>query len=351
MNRTYHIGTPGRATFALAESDDMTGLDPRERPLVAFESEVYPLPWVGEVVDMTGRPAAGEVEFSARGFEALLGERLLPTTFTLRGTAGSMIERLVEEIERTNPLGLQLPNEIASGPTLDELAFGDRTLLDAVQLVARVSGHEWWLEHEVVRGEIVTSLQFRQARGQDRTHVVLVGGPRANVEVMGWRVNTEGTAHRVRAVAGQSSATQAFSARARVERRLSASSPVAQALLVSAPVTRHGYTFGRFPTGDSILSRAEQLAVLEGVRGEGALAIAAEHILTSGRRPERSIELVYTGGFDTWPDLLPGDVVLADIPAPVFVRGFRGPVQILATRPMEQLGRLHLVAEVPGDAD
>lgn len=349
MIRDYRIGQAGRGTFQLAETDpDLLNVDPRLGVELWFETDTYPLVWAGQVVDVSGRPSSGEVTVEARSFEALLQERLLPSTYLVSGTAGKVVRQLVEEIERTNPLGLLLPDDIASGPVLDTLSLGDRTLFDALTVIASVTGYEWWLEHEAVRGELVTSLQFAPARGQDRTEVLLTTGPWGNVQINGWRINTEGTAHRLRAIGGGAS-TVAFSERERVERRLSAASPVAQALLVSAPVTRHGYTFGRFPTGDSILSRTETLAILEGVRGTGALAIAAESLLTHGRRPERSIDLsVLASDSDLWAKCLPGDVVLADFPAPVLVTGYRGPVAILATQPMEQLGLLHMRVEVPG---
>lgn len=349
MIRDYRTGQTSRGTFQLAETDpDLQYVDPRLGVQFWFETESYPLVWAGQVVDVSGRPSSGEVMVEARSFEALLQERLLPSTYLVSGTAGKVVRQLVEEIERTNPLGLQLPDDIASGPVLDTLSLGDRTLFDALTTIANITGYEWWLEHEAVRGELVTSLQFSPARGQDRTEVLLTTGPWGNVQINGWRINTEGTAHRLRAIGGQGSATQAFSERSRVERRLSAASPVAQALLVAAPVTRHGYTFGRFPTGDSILSRTETLAILEGVRGTGALAIAAEALLIR-RRPERSVDLsVLATDTDLWARCLPGDVVLADFPAPTLVTGYRGPVAILATQPMEQLGLLHLRVEVPG---
>ena len=347
--RSFRTMQVSRAIYVIPEDDPALLLcDPREGRFLVIESSLYATIWAGQIVNLEGGPAAGTVQLEARSYEGVLQERFLPSDFAADGSSGSVFAALWRAVEFENPTGISLSADLAAGQPFDGTNYGDRNLFDAWNLVTQQTGHEWWLEHEVVRGQLTTQAQFRPARGQDRTaDVQLVVGPWGNVRVNRWRMSTEGATHRIRAIAGATSATQAFSERARLERRAGKSAPISQAALVTAANTRHGFTFGKWPTGESVLTRGERLAVLENVRGEGALAIAAEAVLTRGRSAQRAVDIELQGAGALWKHCTPGDIVRLTLPEPYLLDGYDGPVAIIDTEVVEETGTMRLNVEVP----
>jgi hypothetical protein len=337
-----------RAIYVLPEDAPALALcDPREGRFLVIESSLYPLTWAGPIASLEGAPEPGKVQIEARSYEGVLQDRYLPSDFAVDGSSGAVFEALWRAVELENPIGMSLSPNLAAGQPFDGTNYGDRSLFDAWNLVAQQTGHEWWLEHEVVQGQLQTQAQFRPARGQDRTaEVQLVVGPWGNVRVNRWRISVEGATHRVRAIAGASSATQAFSERSRVERRGGKSAPVSTAALVTAQMSRHGFDFGKWPTGDSVLSRGERLAILENVRGEGSLAIAAEAVLSKGRTAQRAVDIELQGAGELWRYCTPGDVIRLTLSPPYFVDGIDAPVAILDTEVVEENGTMRLNVEV-----
>lgn len=346
--RSFRTMQVSRAAFIVPENDPQLPLcDPREGRILVVESSAYPYVWAGPLSSLEGGPVAGTVSLEARSYEGVLQERYLPTVAIGTGTSGQQFEAMWAAVERENPTGVTLSPDLAAGEPFDDTNYADRSLFDAWNLAATQTGHEWWLEHSVTNGVLRTQAQFRPQRGQDRTgDVRLVVGPYANCRVNRWRMSAEGGAHRIRAVAGATSVTQAYTSRSRVERR-QGKAPLSTAVLTQRTNTRHGYTFAAWPQGDTPLTRAEQLAIMENVQGAGALAIAAESILARGRTAQRMVDLEVQGHPEIWPLCQPGDVVTLTLPAPYFVDGYDGPVAIVDLELAEELGTMRLNVEVP----
>lgn len=346
--RSFRTMQVSRASFVILETDPQLRLcDPREGRLLVIESGLYPYTWAGQIVSLEGGPQAGTITVEARSYEGILQERYLPTDFVGSGTSGQQFAAMWSAVERENPTGVSLSNDLAAGEPFDDTAYGDRSLFDAWNLAAGQTGHEWWLEHAVSQGVLTTQAQFRPQRGQDRTRDVrLVVGPHANCRVNRWRMSSEGGTHRIRAVAGAASVTQGFTERSRVERR-SGKAPVSTAVLTQRANTRHGYTFAAWPQGDTPLTRGEQLAIMENIRSAGPLAIAAESILARGRTAQRMVDVEVQAHPEVWPYCTPGDVITLTLPEPYFVDGFDGPVAIVDVEASEELGTMRLNLMVP----
>ncbi len=350
-NRTYRTGQPGQASYTMpAETETLALielLDPRDGRLLVVESSYYPLTWVGPITGLRYSPATGEVTIEASSYEAVLQRRLLPTDCTIGGAAGGVFEQLVVISEAANAANLVLSPNVPSGPVIADTAFGDRSLHDALNLLSVSAEAEYWLTHDTARGVLTTTIHFGM-RGVDRfADFDLVGGPNANISVRESRVSVDGQAHRLRAVAGARSVTESYSSRLRTERRYSTASPIEQALVGQVSRTIHGHDFSRAPTGGTVLTRGDQLQVLEAVRGDGDLAIAAEALLRRGRFAERAVDLAVSGHLERWDQCEPGDVLRLVLEPPHLVRGYDGPVRVLSSRPMEHTGELQLVLEVP----
>ena len=348
VKRSYRTMQVSRAICVIPETDPQLALcDPREGRLLVIESSAFPLIWAGPISSLEGGPVAGTVQIEARSYEAVLQERYLPTECAIDGTSGFVFEALHAAVEAENPTGVSLSRDIAAGQPFDQTVYSDRSLFDAWTLVAQQTGQEWWLEHEMGDDVLQTQAHFRPARGQDRTtDVQLMVGPWANVRVNRWRISVEGAQHRIRGVAGATSATEAYGDRVRVERRLG-KAPVSTAQLVQAQNMRHGYDFGKWPTGDTVLTRGERLAILENVRGAGALAIAAEATLLKGRTAQRAVDIALQAAPELWQFCTPGDVVRLNLPAPYFIDGIDTPVAILDVEVSEEDGTLRMTCEVP----
>lgn len=336
-----------RATCVIAETDpNLEHSDPGQGRFLVIESSLYGLTWAGPLVKITGGPVSGTIQLEARSYESVVQERFLPTGFTASGASGSVFTQLWEAVERENGTGVSL-GEVSAGEPFPDGSYGELSLFGAWNRVAQQTAHEWWLEHAVVQGRLQTSAHFRPARGQDRTREVTLGvGSWAQVRVNDWWESTEGGVHRLRAIAGATGTTQGFTERSRVERRAGKSAPVSTATLVTAQNTRHGYSFLKGPTGDSVLTRREQLLILENVRGSGALATAAESVLAKGRAVQRGADLELQGVGERWRLIEPGDVVRLMLPEPYFIGGYDGHVAVLDTEPVEELGTLRIIVEV-----
>lgn len=337
-----------RAQVVIPENDEqLTQCDPREGRLLVIESTTYPYTWAGPLRNLEGGPVEGTMMLEANSYEDILRERFVPTETVGTGTSGQQFKLMWAAVERENPTGVSLSKDIAAGEPFDGTAYADRSLFDAWNLIASQTQHEWWLEHSVSDGILTTQAQFRPERGLDRTgDVRLVVGPFGNSRVNRWRMSTEGGGHVIRAVAGPSSTTQAYTARSRVQRR-QGKAPLSTAVLTARANTRHGYTFAAWPQGDTPLTRAEYLAVMGNVLGTGSLAIAAESILARGRTAQRMVDLEIQGAPDVWALCRPGDVVSLTLPEPYFISGYSGPAAISDIDLMEERGSAHLNLEVP----
>jgi hypothetical protein len=337
-----------RAMYTIEETHPHLALcDPREGRFLVVESSLYPFVWAGQLVSLEGGPVVGTIQLEARSFEGVLQSRYLPTDFAVDGSSGAVFTALWQAVERENPTGVSLSDDLAAGLPFDGTNYGDRSLFDAWNLVAQQTGHEWWLEHAVVNGQLVSQAQFRPARGLDRTEEVrVVVGPYGNARINRWRMSVESSSHRLRAIAGQTSATEAFSARSRVERRAGAA-PVSTASLVVGANTRHGYDFLKVPTGSSALTRAERIAILENVRSAGSLAVAAEALLRQGRSAENVVDIEIQGAAELWQHCAPGDVIRLTLPSPYFIDGVDTVAAIIDTEAVEESGTLRLNVEVP----
>lgn len=346
--RAYRTMQVSRAMYVIPETDEHLELcDPREGRYIVIQSPIYPTVWAGPITALEGGPVQGTVQIEARSFEGVLQERYLPSGFSVDGSAGAVFTAAWRAVEAENPTGVVLSENLSAGQPFDGTNYGDRSLYDTWNLIAQQTGHEWWLEHEVVEGQLLTVAHFRPARGQDNTATVTIGtGPNANARVNRWRVSADGAQHRIRAIAGATSSLSAFSDRSRVERRLGLA-PVSTAALITSGNSRHGYDFGKWPTGDSVLTRAERIAVVENVRGEGALAVAAEALLRQGRTAERAVDIEVQAHADLWRFCTPGDIVWLELPVPYMIDGYSGPVAIIDTEVTEELGTMRLNIEVP----
>ena len=346
--RSFRTGEMSTASALISETDEaLLNADPRLGRILVIESTIYPLIWAGPVVSLEGAPFTGTVTISARSYESILGERYLPSGYALTMSAGGQFTALLSEVERTNATGVTIAPNIAAGPPVDDINYGDRSLLQSWSLLSQMTAHEWWLEHEVARGQLQTAAHYRLERGLDRTaDAVLTVGANGNMRVNRWRSGTDST-HQIRAIAGGTSTTQGFTERSRVSRRYSSSAPTPDASVAALTYTRHGYQFGRWPTGSTIITRREQLAIMEAVRSYGALATAAEAALVRANVAQRAIDLEVQGNPDLWKFCLPGDIITLNLPPYYFVDGYNGPAAIMATDPREEMGTLMLTVEVP----
>lgn len=339
--RSYRTMQVSRAIYVIGEDDpNLRHCDPREGRILVVESSLYPLIWAGPLASMEGNPQQGTIQLEARSYEGVLQERFLPSELTVSGSAGAVFEALWQAVELENPSGVSLSPNLAAGQPFDDTTYSDRSLFDAWNLVAQQTGHEWWLEHEVVTGVLQTQAQFRPARGQDRSSVRLVVGTQPSERVNRWRISAEGATYRIRAVGGASSATQAFTERSRVERR-AGKAPVSTAALVAGG-SRHGFDFSKWPTGENVVTRADRLAIVENVIGAGSLAITAEALLRQGRTAQLAIDLEVQGVPELWQSCMPGDVISVSLPAPYFIDGYEGTAAIVDTEPWEEAGTLRM---------
>lgn len=345
--RAYRTMAVAQAQYVVDEEDPaLAYCDPTEGCLLVVESELLPL-WAGPLVTLSGGPVQGTMTLEARSYEAVLQRRYLPTGFLASGSSGAVFRDAWRAVEAENSANVVLAPDLAPGEPFAGGAYGDLDLFRVWTQLATQTAHTWWLEHRLVAGMLETTAHFRSERGQDRTaQVTLTVGPYASVRVNAWRITQDESPHRLRAVGGAASTTQAFSERPRLERRASASAPVSTASLVTRESTRHGYDFARWPTGDTPLTRAEQLAILDNVRGSGELAIAAEAILRQGRMAQRAVDLEVQGYAELWPYCMPGDVIRLQLPAPYFLRGYSDVASILAVEGVEELGTMRLDLEV-----
>lgn len=347
-DRWYRTMQVGRGSYSIPQTDRNLELcDPTSGNLLVVESELYPLVWAGPIVRLAGRSATGEVRIEARSYEWILQRRFLPAGYAVNGTAGELFEDFLRRVESDNATRVAL-GSVAGGAYFPETSFAERSLFAAWSTLAQQTGNEWWLEHSVARDSLSVTAHFRPARGQDRQlEVRLVDGPRGSVNVNEWAIDIEAAPHLIRAVAGASSSTEGFSDRTRATRQGSASAPVRGAVVATTPRTRHGAQFERWPTGDSVVTRSEQYAVLENVRGSGPLATAAEALLLRGRVAQRPLDLEVTGYGDLWANITPGDLIGLELPEPYFIDGYAGPVAVISTQPLERVGRFGLTVEVP----
>ena len=348
-NRTYRTMEVSQAIYQIPETDPQLAVcDPTLGRILVIESTLYPTVWAGPITQLAGRPASGEMTITARGYEAILQERYLPTDFTIDGSAGAVFRGAWAAMERENVTGVTLSNDIVAGPQFYGTHYRSRKLFDAWNLLAQQVAHEWWLEHAVAGGVLQSQAHFRPARGEDHTaDVRIVVGPNGNARVNEWRINTDATSHRIRAIAGAGTTATQLSERPVTEVRASASSPIARASLVTISNSRLGVDFSNSPTGTNPITATEAFTVIESVPNEGALKTAAQTALVRGHRFERGIDLEIVGAGTMWRYVAPGDLVSLTLPPPYFIDGYDGPVAVVSTQPMEHLGVLHIVVQVP----
>ncbi len=323
-----------------------------EDRLLVIESTLYPLVWAGTIAGISGNPGEGTVSLEGRSYEEILQRRYLPRDFAPSGSAGAVFRQMHEAVESSNPSGVALASSgLAVGLPFDSTNFGELSLFDAWSTVCEQTGYEWWLEHAVdLGGQLVTVAHFQAARGEDRRHVRLAfGGEAPNLNVRRWRLGLDSTVHWIRAIAGATSPTEAFTSRSRADRRLSESGPISSAQRVISEFLRHGVAFVRRQTGRSPVSRGELVRIVENVRGAATLGTAAEALLLRGLGRDRTLDIEVWDDPHLWAEIAPGDVVHLSIGTgtKVLIRGYDGPAAVVAVQPMEHEGLLHLIVEVP----
>ncbi len=86
------------ALFSVSIDDPLLDAIPCDDPFgrtVVIESSAYPHPWVGKVTGVVGDEIGGTVALTARGWEAILGERYLHASHVFDGGAGACFREII----------------------------------------------------------------------------------------------------------------------------------------------------------------------------------------------------------------------------------------------------------------
>jgi hypothetical protein len=340
VNRSYTIHEPGFARVDIAVDDPMlSNLDPREARFIVIESDIYPYPWVGLLLRPIWSRALGKVVLQAKSLDAILTKRYVSGTFF--GGAGTIFQKIFDAID--NPTGIDL-GQVALGPPL-AVTFNDRSVHQAFTEVAQASGYEWWVDSRINETEIVSFVNFRPSKGQDRCRdAALVDG--ANAEWTDADIDAEALVFSLTIVGGNSIAGSAYADRPKTRRQ--GASGIRGELTVT-PGQIHGHGIERFDTVSSPLVRADRVKVSEALRAADDVDAAVVSLLERPGRPERSQKwrLIAQDQSTDWGDFEVGNVVRAIAPD-MYFNGFDGNVRILAAQPFEATGEMDIVVQVVG---
>ncbi len=123
-------------------------------------------PWAGHIVGQTG--GMGQLLVRAEAAEAKLNQRSGPEEYTMKGTVGQMVVRILEFANRVEDTLIRPGNIFMGGQSrqeeLDLTAMGDE-----VNRICGRAGFDWWVEPELTanRQFLVFRLNVAERRGAD----------------------------------------------------------------------------------------------------------------------------------------------------------------------------------------
>lgn len=333
LDRTFLLGEESVCQFTVSPSDPLFGeIQPTRGRVLVVESPLYPLLWVGKVVQARRGQDRGAVTVTARSYDRILSERVLGASATYTRGCSEAIMRVLADVNATNPTG------IAAGRRADNLVLFNgslpyETARSALDKIADFGGLEWWLEYS--GGSALTiRLNVADARGVDayRCCALVDGG---NARWDDWIEDAEALTFGLTVVGGQATSGQPFNERP-------ATTVDATQVTTDAP---HGYAVEGGEPNLSAVTKADRLVVSEYLRAEGLTSEAARAQLGRQRLSgsTRSLRLTVTSVDPAiWAGLQPGNVVRVVCPDAFWV-GFDGPARIVGAQPDEQAGGCGLV--------
>jgi hypothetical protein len=339
INRSYATMkvTQCSFTFPTTDAEPMwRELDPRTGRLIVVESTSYPLPWVGGLVEWS-EDGNGKGTVVAASYDSIFAARLLPASTQVAGAVGQVFRDLIAMTNQLNPTNVEI-GSVQAGPYVEH-DFGDYYLWDALTEMCRAIRWEWWLEYEVRPEAVYATAHLAPKRGQKRHDVTLSEGPET-IERLGSKISTAGLTHKIRVVGGQERTTQAFADRPRGE------ATIGDAVLSSNELLVHGDRIEHSPLAATAFTRRDRVMILDHLRGQASVDLATDRLLAEPRVAERMLKLRALSDARIWRNIRPGDSVTVDLPEPALITGFRGPVRILETQPMEESGYMEFDCQV-----
>ncbi len=366
VNRSYALNEAGIAHLEIAVDDPLIGETKPQRGLIlVIESALYPRPWVGKVVGRAGVPDEGHVQLQAKDMTTILTERFTPTDYTTSLSAGPEMTRVLAEINRVNPTGIQ-PGDISNhGELAAGLAFPEWSGRRAFDAIADSAGIEWWLDHEVFPQAISSKLRIAPHRGDNRFRLVqLVEGEHCTIQR--WLEEGEAAAFASSIIAAAESIEQAFVDRIRVTtiveegagfgQQFTPPVPTSNSVVTTGPggrktktsgisIAPHGFVREAESLGNNPITRRQIVEVREELKTREITIQAAQFLLRRRALAERVVE-VSVVDVDLWCEVEPGDVIALQSYSAFANEGFEGPARVLGTNPREDEGEMPVVLEL-----
>lgn len=124
-------------------------------------------PWVGFLVTNEKAYQTGTMELAALDVLEILSGRVTPQDLEYtRPIASGLIVRYLLDVANEQDTGIRAGN-IESGPTIEELALGGQSVMEAMREVCERTGYEFWVTNSVTPNHIDTLLHFGRRQGDD----------------------------------------------------------------------------------------------------------------------------------------------------------------------------------------
>jgi hypothetical protein len=332
VNRAWDIMQPSTAQVSLALTDPaIAECDPTRGRVLVIESQQYPYPWVGAITRAGENHAEGLATLQCLSLDAILSARYLSASADYAGTAGAVFASVLQDANGANDSGIGVsPNVSAAGRF--EGTFPERSVYSALNLIARQTGHEWWVDYDVQPSGIRATANIGPARGLVRTDTAL-SAP-GDSEILESAIDLRGAAYVWKVVGGQTATLQAYTERPRAARRQSSGASLERTPVAPVAVV-HGFEIERAELGGSPLTRGEAFLVAEALLSEGAVGAAAD--VLAGRPPhaERVLQWRLTSQDPgLWAACAIGNVVRMRAAGAFLGTGLDAPVRIVSVQPM-----------------
>lgn len=345
INRSFTLREHARAaSFTVGMDDPALGLTSVfDANVVVIESSEYPYPYAGRIVEREGN--ATSVAISADGYEAILGERKLPSDFTTPADAGTAFRAILAAINGVNATGISV-GRVEDGLGAP-MSLPDEIGTNALDKLAEVAGMEWWVSAHLDGPTLVLQANLAKYRGADLYSAVVLDGPGGNYELESWRENGRANAYAQTVIGGQATAADVFTARDRATAIRDSQQVRSGALIVEAQrVLRFDYLIAGETSFIAPTQRRELVTVREELKAIGYVGPLAEQLLTRRRSPGQIVlGRAYPDSANSWQYLRPGNVVHLKH-ADAFITGYDGPAVIVGVQPMEHLRWVDVALEV-----
>lgn len=337
VNRSFVLDDAGNADVSVSPTDPfIADCNPQLGRVLVIESDYYPFPWVGKITVARRDRGSPDVVLQAKGFDAILDQRLLGAQVSVNGTCDKAFRQALAAANGDDATGIE-PGAIAGGPVF-ATTFSRQSARAALDAIAQLSGNEWWLEYAVSNQGIGIRANMAPWRGFDRFAQVTLADPGTCT----WDslvVDGDAYTNSLTVLGGSSSPVTAVSDKATGAAHLS----------VTALRAPHGYSVDGIPGQSPSLNRADRLVVADFLRAEGLVRDAAEAMLArqtgiNGVPRQASISALMTST-TAWAQLDIGSVIHLSLPDALFAP-FDGPARIRGVQPMEEDGKADLVLQL-----